>query len=154
MKNIDQELLQDLIKMYITKFGYTPIAAKICAYLKFDFTGNGVTFDQLQEALSVSKGSISLNLKMLIDKGIVIEINKFNDRKTYFAYNHDYMLTWLKESMQQMEHTLDVVRRVNTLAQKDENHNPKIVKRKQIHEEFLEKGIQHFKEILSKIEQI
>ncbi len=150
--NIDETLLQDLVKMYINRFGASPIAAKICAYLKLDFSGEGVTFDQLQEALGVSKGSISLNLRTLIDKGIVIEINKFNDRKTYFAYNQDYILTWLKDAIQQMENTLNIVQRVNMLAKKTDNINPKFLKRKQLHEELLEKGVQNFKETLSKIE--
>lgn len=96
IKNIDEVLLQDLVKMYIEHLGFSPISAKICAYLKLDFTQEGVTFDELQEVLDVSKGSISLNLRSLIEKGVVLEINKFDSRKTYFTYNQDYLTIWLK----------------------------------------------------------
>lgn len=154
IKNIDQELLQDLVKMYIDEFGYSPISAKICAYLKLDFAGEGVTFDQLQEALGVSKGSISLNLRTLIDKGIVKEINKFNDRKAYFVYNSDYLLTWFKESIEQKENILNIMRRVSSLAEKSENCNIKMLKTKQIHQKSLEKIIQQFKETLWEIERL
>lgn len=154
IQKIDEKLLQDLVKMYIDGSGFSPVAAKICAYLKFDFAGEGVTFDQLQEVLGVSKGAISLNLRNLIDRGIILEINKFNDRKTYFTYNQNYILLWLKEMVKRLEHNLDVVQRVNELAEKDERTPEQFLKKKEIHREFLEKGIARFKETLLKIETI
>lgn len=156
--NIDQTLLQDLIKLHTSQFRMSPIGAKICAYLKLDFSGEGVTFDQLQEALDVSKGSISLNLRVLIDKGIVLEINKFNDRKTYFSYNPDYIIIWIKESIQRLESNLEIIRRVTELESqkclKTEEKSQKCLKKRQLHEELIEKGIQNFKEALSKIEAV
>lgn len=152
--NIDETLLQDLIKLHIGQFRISPIGAKICAYLKLDFSGDGITFDQLQEALDVSKGSISLNLRTLIDKGIVLEINKFNDRKTYFTYNPDYMTIWIRESIQRLEGNLDIIRRVTQLELQSERKSQNFLKKRQLHEELLEKGIQNFKETLSKIEAI
>lgn len=152
--NIDETLLQDLIKLHIGQFRISPIGAKICAYLKLDFSGDGITFDQLQEALDVSKSSISLNLRTLIDKGIVLEINKFNDRKTYFTYNPDYMTIWIKESIQRLEGNLDIIRRVTQLELQSERKSQNCLKKRQLHEELIEKGIRNFKETLSKIEAI
>ncbi|CEN44586.1 DNA-binding protein [Capnocytophaga canis] len=154
IKNTDHTLLQDLITLYTNHFGLSPIMAKICAYLKLDFEGNGATFDQLQQALGVSKGSISMNLRKLIDKGIILEINKFNERKTYFVYNQDYIILWLKQSIERMEYTLSVVQRVNNLSKKHPNTPKTLLKRKQIHQEFLQQGIEAFKETLFKIENV
>ncbi|MDO4230114.1 MAG: hypothetical protein Q4C98_09885 [Capnocytophaga sp.] len=154
IENIDEALLQDLVQMYIDQFGYSPIAAKICAYLKLDFTKEGVTFDQLQEALGVSKGSISLNLRSLIDKGAVLEFNKFDDRKTYFAYNQDYMTFWLKDYIRKLEKRLDILQRLQTSAIASHLECDKYLKKSELHQELLRKGIENFKETLSKVESI
>lgn len=154
IKNIDEVLLQDLVKMYIEHLGFSPISAKICAYLKLDFTQEGVTFDELQEVLDVSKGSISLNLRSLIEKGVVLEINKFDSRKTYFTYNQDYLTIWLKSYIKQLERRLDIIERLNQVAEKSGVSCDKYLIKNELHQELLRKGIEEFKETLLKVESI
>ncbi|GIZ15969.1 GbsR/MarR family transcriptional regulator [Capnocytophaga catalasegens] len=151
---IDQKLLQDLINMYIKYAGFSPIAAKICAYLKFDFSGEGVTFDQLIEALGVSKGSVSLNLRQLIDKEIIVEIKKFDNRKTYYTYNHNYILLWFEEMIKKLEYMSDISNRITEMAQIEGKIDERTLHIKRIHQSFLEESIIRFKRTLTKIEQI
>lgn len=151
---IDQKLLQDLINMYIKYAGFSPIEAKICAYLKFDFSGEGVTFDQLIEALGVSKGSVSLNLRQLINKEIIVEIKKFDNRKTYYTYNHNYILLWFEEMIKKLEYMSDISNRITEMAQIEGKIDERTLHIKRIHQSFLEESIIRFKRTLTKIEQI
>lgn len=154
IENIDQKLLQDLINMYVKYAGLSPIAAKICAYLKFDFSGEGFTFDQIKDILGVSKGSVSLNLRYLIEKGIIIEIKKFDDRKTYYAHNHNYLVLWLKELVEKTENMVDLSGRITQLAQSEGKIDERTLAMSSIHQEFLRESIDRFKKTLIKIEQI
>lgn len=154
MKDIDDNLLQDLVQMHIDHFGLSPISAKICAYLKLDFSQKGITFDQLQEALGVSKGSISLNLRSLIDKGAVLEINKFDGRKSYFVFNPDYMTTWLKDYVKKLENRLGILERLHNAAKESCPECNNYLKKNELHRSLLQKGIENFKETLLKIESI
>ena len=154
IKNIDLKLLQGLINIYIKHAGFSPISAKICAYLKFDFSDEGVTFDQIKDVLGVSKGSVSLNLRQLIEKKIIIETKKFDDRKTYYSYNHNYLLLWLKEMIIKLEDMNDIGSRIIKLAQSEGKIDERTLSISNIHQEFLKESIERFKKTLTKIEQI
>ncbi|MDO4781599.1 MAG: hypothetical protein Q4A09_00100 [Capnocytophaga felis] len=148
IKNIDENLIQQLVNVYTNK-GLSPIAAQILTYLRFDFSGEGVTFEQLQEALGVSKGSISINLRTLIDKGFVIEFNKFNDRKRYFTQNSGYLLERLKSEIEKLEFEQQTIEKLTDLFSKKETANPEILSTLQVHMELTRKITKILKESLA-----
>ncbi|GET44849.1 GbsR/MarR family transcriptional regulator [Capnocytophaga felis] len=150
IKNVDEALIQQLVNVYTNK-GLSPIAAQILTYMKFDFSGEGVTFDQLQEALGVSKGSVSLNLRALIDKGFAIEFNKFNDRKRYFTQNSEYLPGRLKSEIEKLEFEQQTVQKLADLFSKNENTKPEILNTLKVHIELTHKVAEILKESLAKL---
>ncbi|MDO5608117.1 MAG: hypothetical protein Q4G08_06650 [Capnocytophaga sp.] len=154
IKLLEDDLMQELVNLNVTNLGLTPIAAQILACIKSDFKNEGVTFDQLQEVLDVSKGSISLNLKTLISKGIILEINKFNDRKRYFVINPEFSINRIREVIEKLEHEIKVFSRVNECANRECDANPDFLKKMKIYKELSDNIIQLLKESLLKLESI
>jgi hypothetical protein len=73
---IDKEIFQDLVKFYGEAFHLPPLAAKIYAYLIFDFEKKGVCFDHFVEILHASKSSVSSNLNLLLTSGLIKDFTK------------------------------------------------------------------------------
>lgn len=62
--------------------GMARIAGRILGLLIFD--GTSASFSDLADELQVSRGSISVNVRMLIDRGIIRKTAKPGDRQDYF----------------------------------------------------------------------
>lgn len=80
-----------MTRLYGKSFNLPPLAAKIYAYLMFDFERKGLTFDDLVDIFSASKSSVSTNLNLLINNNLIQDINKLDERKRYFTINENYV---------------------------------------------------------------
>lgn len=154
MEIFDDDLKQDLINIHVNNYGLTPIAAHILLHIKSDLKGEGVTFDQLREKIDVSKGAISLNLKMLISKGMVIETNKFNERKRYFMINPEYVTMRIRESIEKLENELKTLTRMTDLIIAEKQEDTVFFKRMKIYEKLLNNMLQMLKETILKLETL
>jgi DNA-binding transcriptional regulator GbsR (MarR family) len=65
------------------QFGTTRMAGRIFGYLLI-CDEDAVSFDQIREKLQASKGSISTNVKQLLQTGLIEQTTYPGDRKTYY----------------------------------------------------------------------
>lgn len=88
---IDQELFCEMMKFYGETLNLPPLSAKIYTYLIFDFEKKGICFEEFVEVFSASKSSVSSNLNLLLNADLILDFNKFNERKRFFTINENYI---------------------------------------------------------------
>lgn len=103
---IDKEIFREMVKFYGEAFHLPPLAAKIYAYLIFDFERKGVSFDEFVEIFSASKSSVSSNLNLLLNLNIINDFNKIDERKRFFVMNEKYMKIRFQEIIEKMDREL------------------------------------------------
>jgi DNA-binding transcriptional regulator GbsR (MarR family) len=69
--------------LYFEKLGLTRMSGRIFGYLIVNGKENNA-FEEFQQVLQASKGSISGTLKMLVNTGFVQPVSLPGDRKTYY----------------------------------------------------------------------
>lgn len=116
MIKIDEPLFCDMVKFYGMTFQLPPLAARIYAYLIFDFDRVGVSFDELVTVLAASKSSVSSNLNLLLGLNIIVDLNKIDERKRYFAMNEKYMNIRFSEIVSRLETELSILNRLKEVS--------------------------------------
>ncbi|MGA9211374.1 transcriptional regulator [Kaistella sp.] len=119
---IDKEIFSEMVNFYGDAFHLPPLAAKIYAYLIFDFERKGVDFDQFIEVFSASKSSVSSNLNLLLNLNIITDFNKIDERKRFFVMNEQYMKIRLEEIIERMEREVLILNKLKNFRNtSDEN---------------------------------
>jgi DNA-binding transcriptional regulator GbsR (MarR family) len=72
--------------LYFEKMGMTRMAGRIFGFLVV-CDCDAASFDEIKEALDASKGSISTNLKQLLQAGLVEVQSLPGNRRTYYRVN-------------------------------------------------------------------
>lgn len=82
---MDEKKLQHIEEsgLLFERFGTTRMAGRIFGYLLI-CDEDAVSFDQIRETLQASKGSISTNVKQLLQTGLIEQTTFPGDRKTYY----------------------------------------------------------------------
>lgn len=88
-----------------------PIAARIFASL-FVNKGDGTTFDELVNFLSASKSTISTNIQLLSNKGMLTYYTKPGDRKKYFILSPESLLARVEEEIVQYRTEYQIVKEI------------------------------------------
>lgn len=147
---IDKEIFQDLAKFYGEAFHLPPLAAKIYAYLIFDFEKKGVCFDHFVEILHASKSSVSSNLNLLLTSGLIKDFTKITERKRFFVINENYMVIRFEEIVEKMRAEIKILEKLMDFRQtKDKDINQRF----ELYKTLLNKNIENIQETLNKIQQ-
>lgn len=88
-----------------------PIAARIFASL-FINKGDGMTFDELVNFLSASKSTISTNIQLLTNRGMLTFFTKPGDRKKYFILSPESLLARVDEEIIQHRMEYQIVKEI------------------------------------------
>lgn len=112
MIEIDKEIFREMVKFYGEAFHLPPLAAKIYAYLIFDFDRKGVSFDAFVDIFAASKSSVSSNLNLLINLNIINDFNKIDERKRFFVMNENYMKIRFQEIIEKMDRELVILENI------------------------------------------
>lgn len=137
-----------MVRLYSKTFDLPPLAAKIYAYLIFDFDRHGLAFDDLVEALSASKSSVSTNLNLLLSNNLVQDINKLEERKRYFVVNDNFIKLRFGEIVSRLKEELNIVKALDRF---NENRSNSVKERNKIYQDLLEKNIDNIEQSLSKL---
>lgn len=137
-----------MVRLYSKTFNLPPLASKIYAYLIFDFDRQGLTFDDLVEALSASKSSVSTNLNLLLSNNLVQDINKLEERKRYFAVNDNFIKIRFSEIVDRLKEEIKII---NALNRFNKNQSESAKERINIYKDLLEKNIDNIEKSLSKL---
>ena len=115
---IEKDIFEDLMKFYGKLFGLPPLAAKIYAYLIFDFEKKGLGFEEVVTILSASKSSVSSSLKLLEKQDLIRSIYREGERKRYFVINDDYVKYRFLQIVERLKTELDILDRLNNFRGK------------------------------------
>ena len=145
---IDKEIFQDLVRFYGDAFHLPPLAAKIYAYLIFDFEKKGVSFDDFVHILQASKSSVSSNLNLLLTSGLITDFTPINERKRFFIINQNYMVVRFEEIMEKMKTEIKILEKLMDFRQ---SNDKEINQRFELYKTLLNKNIENIQETLNKI---
>ncbi len=137
-----------MIRLYGKTYNLPPLAAKIYAYLIFDFERKGLTFDDLVETFSASKSSVSTSLNLLLSNNLIHDINKLDERKRYFIVNNDFVKIRFEEILDRLKEEIKILYALDNFH-KDQTEEMK--KRSEIHITMLENSINNIERTLSKL---
>lgn len=143
---IDKEIFREMVKFYGEAFHLPPLAAKIYAYLIFDFDRKGVSFDEFVEILSASKSSVSANLNLLLGLNIIKDFNKIDERKRFFVMNEKYMKIRFEEIINKMERELAIL---NKLKEFHNTSDEEVLRKFDVYANLFGKNILNIKETLN-----
>lgn len=145
---VDKKIFREMVKFYGDAFHLPPLAAKIYAYLIFDFDREGVSFDEFVEIFCASKSSISSNLNLLLNLNVIIDFNKIDERKRFFVMNEKYMNIRFKEIIEKMETELLIL---NKLKNFRETVDEESLQKYEIYTSLFQKNIANMKESLDQL---
>lgn len=110
--NKQKELIEE-IGLYIDEtLNISPLAARIYALLMLS-SYDGLTFDEIAEAIEASKSSTSVNINVLIQLKYVKYYTKPGDRKRYFKVAKYFQLQSLELLHQSLENEIGLVDKIN-----------------------------------------
>jgi len=101
-----------------------PIAARIFASLVIN-KGHGTTFEELVVFLAASKSTISTNIQLLSNRGMLTFYTKPGDRKKYFILSPESLISRVDEDIVQYRMEYHIVKEITEFReeireQKDE----------------------------------
>lgn len=145
---IDKEIFREMVKFYGAAFHLPPLAAKIYAYLIFDFDRNGVSFDEVVEIFAASKSSVSSNLNLLLNLDIISDFNKIDERKRFFVMNEKYMKIRFEEIIEKMERELSILDKLKAFRKTTDEVS---LQKFNIYSNLFNKNITNIKETLDQL---
>ncbi|SFU60761.1 hypothetical protein SAMN05216480_109138 [Pustulibacterium marinum] len=89
----------------------SPLSSRIFAYLALSLD-EGVSFEELQEALEASKSSISTNLQLLQSMRRIGYFTKPGDRKRYFKIDDEQIINRLDDKIETWKHEKKIHQKV------------------------------------------
>jgi DNA-binding transcriptional regulator GbsR (MarR family) len=98
--------------------GFPRIAGRLMGLLVFD--GTPYSFSDLANELQVSRGSISANTRLLLDKGVIDRVAKPGDRQDYYQIGDNPYANMLRRISERAARTSDMVGRVVQSLPRDE----------------------------------
>lgn len=100
--------------------GMTRMAGRIFGYLLI-CDEDVVSFNQIQEVLHASKGSISTNLKQLANTELIELVSLPGDRKTYYRASHIHIGDILKSRTKLMKSFADLFENARRLKSREDD---------------------------------
>lgn len=137
-----------MARLYGKTFNLPPLAAKIYAYLIFDFERKGLTFDDLVEIFSASKSSVSTNLNLLLNNNLIQDLNKLDERKRYFTANENFVKIRFQEISERLK---EEIRIINSLENFRKSKSEDEIKKSKIYKDLLNSNIENIEKSLSKL---
>lgn len=153
--NIDDALFHKLVNFYTENYHLPPLAAKIYAYLIFDFDMQGFSFEELVDVLKASKSSVSCSLQLLLQNEHITVLNKIDERKRYFILNPDYVKIRFSSLIEKLYKELDILEDLKALKKNESNDekNNIYINKLDIYIDLLNSNIDSFSETLKKLYQ-
>ncbi len=118
--NEQKELIEEMGLYIEERLGLSPLAARIYALLTLS-SYEGLTFDEIREALEASKSSTSVNLNVLTQLNYVKYYTKPGNRRRYFKMAKYFQLQSLEVQNQSLENEIRLLDKINDF---NKTHHP------------------------------
>jgi DNA-binding transcriptional regulator GbsR (MarR family) len=152
---IDEQIFHKLVNFSSKNYQLPPLAAKIYAYLTFDFEMNGVTFEELVDDLKASKSSVSCSLDLLLKSKHITVLNKIDERKRFFILNPEYIKIRFGGIIERLEREVDILDDLHVLieSKNSEKKSNSYINKMDIYTDLLKSNITRFTKTLEKLYQ-
>lgn len=107
-----ENLIEEIGVRLETRLNISPMASRIYALLTLS-SYNGLTFEEIREAIGSSKSSTSVNISVLMQLKHIEYYTKSGDRKRYFKVAKYFQLSSLEVYMQSLQKDIDLVDKIN-----------------------------------------
>ena len=145
---LNKEIFREMVKFYGETLNIPPLAAKIYAYLIFDFEKKGICFDEFVHVFAASKSSVSANINLLLNAKLINDFNTITERKRFFRINENYINIRFEEIISKMKKEILILDQLNEFRKsKDQVKFEKF----EIYRTLLIKNIKNIEETLHKI---
>ena len=145
---LNKEIFREMVKFYGETLNIPPLAAKIYAYLIFDFEKKGICFDEFVHVFAASKSSVSANINLLLNAKLINDFNTIKERKRFFRINENYINIRFEEIISKMKKEILILDQLNEFRKsKDQEEFQKF----EIYRSLLIKNIKNIEETLHKI---
>lgn len=114
LKHIEQSAL------LFEQTGMTRMAGRIFGYLLI-CDEDAVSFDQIRKTLQASKGSISTNLKQLVNTGLIEQTTFPGDRKTYYRASQMHIGDIMSRRLNLMEKFVNLFSQARKLKTREDD---------------------------------
>ena len=100
---LNKEIFREMVKFYGETLNIPPLAAKIYAYLIFDFEKKGICFDEFVHVFAASKSSVSASINLLLNAKLINDFNTIKELKRFFRINENYINIRFEEIISKMK---------------------------------------------------
>ena len=145
---LNKEIFREMVKFYGETLNIPPLAAKIYAYLIFDFEKKGICFDEFVHVFEVSKSSVSANINLLLNAKLINDFNTITERKRFFRINENYINIRFEEIISKMKKEISILDQLNEFRK---SKNQEEIQKFKIYRTLLIKNIKNIEETLHKI---
>lgn len=118
--NISEEkkqLIEQIGLGFGDRMGVSPLAARIYGLLTLS-SYEGLTFEEVREALGSSKSSTSINLNVLTQLKFVEYYTRPGDRKRYFKVSKSFQKKYLIQYSLTLHNEVNLISKINTYNKK------------------------------------
>ncbi len=119
MNNKKLQHIEDTALLF-EQTGMTRMAGRIFGYLLI-CDEDAVSFNQIRETLSASKGNISTNVKQLLQTGLIEQATYPGDRKTYYRASHVHIGDITASRLNLMEKFAELFMKARVLKNRDDD---------------------------------
>jgi len=149
-----KQLVEEIGIRMENRLDISPLAARIYALLSIS-SYNGLSFEEIREAVNTTKSSASININVLTQLGYVAYFTKPGDRKRYFKIAKYYQLQSFETYLESLEKEIEIVEKINAYNKK---HHPEKFKNEKslgdISQDYLKKLQQLIKDTMEKISHL
>lgn len=119
------------VGLYYETVGLSKMAGRILGYL-IASEEKSTSFETLVDVLKASKGSISGNINLLLQRKLIKKIMKLGDRKSYYQLSEANLFSILESKLLSFAQIKDIMQRGNNLnngvAQRKHDQISKIIR--------------------------
>jgi DNA-binding transcriptional regulator GbsR (MarR family) len=151
---VPEKMLQDTASYYGRIHNLPPLSAKIYAYLKFDFSREGISFTELVAILNASKSSVSESLKILEKSDLIIRICKIDARTRLYRLNPDYLFIRFLNLIKNMESERDLLSEFRLQKKKSKVKNERLDQVMSLYTQALDDNIRLINKTIKKLKSI
>lgn len=151
----EKERLVEAIGVHFEKtLQLPPLASRIYALFILD-SKTGHSFDEIIALSQCSKSSVSTNVNLLLQSGIMEYFTKPGDRKRYFRLQKDYLKVNLGKTKQKIHEELNLLEKISDYNLKyNEEKYENFKKIGQLYREYLSAQFEILESTLTEMNQI
>ena len=118
-KRCDLELFESFTVHLEKTYNFSPLSAKILAYMVMSSDAEGYSFDHLLDVFKVSKSSLSTSINLLLSLKQIEYINKIDSRKRFFRLNPHYVPEKLEFLHEMISQDLFFTKKINDFREEN-----------------------------------